>query len=202
MAIAFQQDNTKLCSERSPNPVSLCTFAFTGRLALCATSSIRKQMGLPFHLAAKQETFHSLTASNRQPRAAVEEHDRNWQAFRYRSNFRLAGHQDCICTLSSYPKLSIFEKLEMLTSGTNAGNGTNWSGNLSWEKSLVHIIQIPAMPRPCLLQTISFLPPLFYSIFWCKFILNFYCVAISSYILNVILLFCCINTTVSHQGTK
>lgn len=75
--MAFKQDDTKLRSERSPNPISLCTCAFTGRPALRATSSARKQMGLPFHPAAKQETFDSSTATNRQPRAAVEEHNRN-----------------------------------------------------------------------------------------------------------------------------
>lgn len=125
MVIAFQQDDTKLRSERSPNPVSHCAFAFTGHPALHATLSTRKQMGLPFHPAAEQETFDSWTATNRQPGAAVEEHDRNRQAFRHRSHFRLAGRQDCICTLSPYPNLSILEKLEKLTSGTNAGNGTN-----------------------------------------------------------------------------
>lgn len=52
--------------------------------------------GTFFHLAPEQETFDSLTAANRQPGAAVEEHDRNRQALRYHSDFRLVGHQDCI----------------------------------------------------------------------------------------------------------
>lgn len=57
-------------------------FAFTGCPAACATSRTRKHMELPFHPAAEQEMLESLITMSTQPRAAVEEHDRNCQPAR------------------------------------------------------------------------------------------------------------------------
>lgn len=95
---------TQSCTPRGHQILS--HFVHLLLLALHATSSTRKQMGLPFHPAAAQEMFDSWTATDREPRAAVEEHDRNWEVLRHCSHFRLAAHQDCTCTLPSCPKLS------------------------------------------------------------------------------------------------
>lgn len=69
-------------------------------LALHATSSTRKQMGLPFHPAAKQEMFDAWAAMSRQPRAVVEEAGRSCQALRCCSHFRAARQTACaLCVL-------------------------------------------------------------------------------------------------------
>ena len=77
-------------------------------------------MGLPFHPAAGQETFESWTATSCGGRARQEL--TSSQTPQRLPTGRLSR---LYCTLPSYPELSILEKLEMLTSGTNAGNGTN-----------------------------------------------------------------------------
>lgn len=171
-------------------------------LALHATSNTRKQMGLPFHPAAKQEMIDSWTAMSRRPRAVVEEQDRNCPELRLCSHFSLAAQQDRVRALSSRPKLSALEDRKCLPQVQMVETGPI-SLEIYLEKN--HLLIISRCPhcqdhicsrlRPsCLPCSIAFFDASPYRIFWCKSIPHFHCVTLCSYIWNLFLLSCCIST--------
>lgn len=94
-------------------------------LALHATSSTRKQMGLPLPTAAKQEMFDSFDSHEQPGRSSGGGARQELTGAQTLQSLPTGGPSGLHIGSAILPKTERSARLEMSASGTNGGNGTN-----------------------------------------------------------------------------